>query len=51
MKRHSVSASHTAIGESSTRKAWQKPSVRRLRAGMAEVGFTNTVDDGPGTKS
>jgi hypothetical protein len=30
------------------RSAWQSPAVSRMRAGKAEVGFTNTVTDGPG---
>ncbi len=33
------------------RAPWTAPTVSRMRAGMAEVGFTNTIDDGPGTKS
>ena len=33
------------------RSRWQSPTVRKMRAGMAEVSFTNTVDDGPATKS
>jgi hypothetical protein len=34
-----------------SRLPWETPAVRQMRAGMAEVGFTNTVDDGIGTKS
>lgn len=33
------------------RQPWTAPAVSRMRAGMAEVGFTNSIDDGPGTKS
>ncbi len=34
-----------------SRTPWVAPTVSRMRAGMAEVGFTNAIDDGPGTKS
>jgi hypothetical protein len=43
-----VEKNETSAGH---RAPWQAPAVSRMRAGQAEVGFTNTVDDGPGTKS
>lgn len=42
---------HAEGTEHCGRRRWVRPELRKMRAGQAENGFTETVDDNTFTKS